>query len=881
MRVTPPTPDTLAAASKESGSAGHGPDRRDRDSHIRLAGAPRRSRLLEGSPLSLLRVAALAPGRRPRHVAAVRALPARRPARRDGALLPAARARLRPLPARPAPAVRQPPGDLQRVRLLLLVLVLVGGARPPLLRADDRPVRARAAEPGGRAGQQRRLPAQAPGPPRHPRTRRRAGPQRRRGGDRRGCAHHHRVLRARAGQAAGGRGPARRPAGRQQRAGAGPRPQRLRGRDAGPAGAARGRHGRVPASCPPVRGQPVRHHLPRALLVLLAAGGRARLRRARAGRLRRGGAAHPRGIAAGVPAPRRGRLQAGAAVGGRRRGPRGRRGLRAAGALPFVRSEGRGDQAQAAQLPHRGQGPRPADGWLRRSGQGQHPAELLRHPHRPARLHGRPQSLQAGALPARHARARPRPLADRPDQARLRPDPAVEPEGRGRRAARRGALLGRPFRGPDPRGHRAVKTVLFCGGLGLRLREVADFRRRDTVASFLSVQPDYPFSLVDQQDGLVTGISDVQGAGLWVNGGYFIFRRDIFDYLDEGEELVVEPFQRLVEESKLITYPHTGFWAPMDTLVDHQTLEKLANGPLPLWAGWQGDEPLRPRGQRLVGQLLQRLVDHQRVHRRPEAGVRVGDQLALLDQPLERLDHQLLTLVEIVEDVPPEDEVAAVDPQPGALDVADAGDQAVLLVDERERVVRLHAQERGDGVAAAKVGDQLVQGRVGQAVAVAGEEDLLAFEVLARRPQPLADVGLQSGVGEGDPPVVDVAGEQLDLAAAVAQHEVVGDGLVVVQEVLLDHVGLVAEAQDEVPVPVVRVVLHDVPQDRPVADRDHRLGDRVGVLAQPQAQTATEKDGFHSTVTSGIGTTKRPPQERTSASCATTSSFRFHGRIRT
>src|SRR6266487_4467280 len=137
MRVTPPTPDTLAAASKESGSAGHGPDRRDRDSHIRLAGAPRRSRLLEGSPLSLLRVAALAPGRRAgsaRTAATCRG-------RRDGALLPAARARLRPLPARPAPAVRQPPGDLQRVRLLLLVLVLVGGARPPLLRADDRPVR--------------------------------------------------------------------------------------------------------------------------------------------------------------------------------------------------------------------------------------------------------------------------------------------------------------------------------------------------------------------------------------------------------------------------------------------------------------------------------------------------------------------------------------------------------------------------------------------------------------------------------------------------------------------------------------------------------------------------------------------------------------------
>jgi glucose-1-phosphate cytidylyltransferase len=124
---------------------------------------------------------------------------------------------------------------------------------------------------------------------------------------------------------------------------------------------------------------------------------------------------------------------------------------------------------------------------------------------------------------------------------------------------------------------------------------VDDFGRRDSVASFLSVQPDYPFTLVSQhEDGLVSGISDVQRAGLWINGGYFILRQGIFDYLEEGEELVVEPFQRLIEEKRLVTYPYRGFWAPMDTLVDHQTLERMAGEARPPWAVWQGEEPQVP-----------------------------------------------------------------------------------------------------------------------------------------------------------------------------------------------------------------------------------------------------------------------------------------------
>ena len=75
---------------------------------------------------------------------------------------------------------------------------------------------------------------------------------------------------------------------------------------------------------------------------------------------------------------------------------------------------------------------------------------------------------------------------------------------------------------------------------------------------------------------------------------------------------------------------------------------------------------------------------------------------------------------------------------------------------------------------------------VADAVAVAGQEHLLVLDVLAHRQQPLADVGVQPGVDEGDPPVVDVAGQQLEAAAAVREHEVVGVGLVVVEEVPLE-----------------------------------------------------------------------------------------------
>ena len=94
--------------------------------------------------------------------------------------------------------------------------------------------------------------------------------------------------------------------------------------------------------------------------------------------------------------------------------------------------------------------------------------------------------------------------------------------------------------------------------------------------------------------------------------------------------------------------------------------------------------------------------------------------------------------------------------------------------------------------------------------------------------------------------------------------DAVGVGLLApVEEELLDDVGLVAEAQHEIAMPVLAVVLHHVPQDRLLADRDHRLGDALGVVADARAEPAAEQNDLHDgtsarldDVTSGIGTTK-------------------------
>ena len=117
------------------------------------------------------------------------------------------------------------------------------------------------------------------------------------------------------------------------------------------------------------------------------------------------------------------------------------------------------------------------------------------------------------------------------------------------------------------------------------------FHRHGKLGSFLCVSPhlgtSQSFHVVSvAEDGLVRDIRPVSGSGLQINGGFFAFKREIFDYLKEGEDLVEAPFRRLIADRQLVGYVHKGFWAAMDTPKDKQVFDELhARGDRP-WAVW-------------------------------------------------------------------------------------------------------------------------------------------------------------------------------------------------------------------------------------------------------------------------------------------------------
>jgi glucose-1-phosphate cytidylyltransferase len=121
--------------------------------------------------------------------------------------------------------------------------------------------------------------------------------------------------------------------------------------------------------------------------------------------------------------------------------------------------------------------------------------------------------------------------------------------------------------------------------------QLAHFYQHGKIASLLCVKPPQTFDVLALgPDSHVVDLEPVSKADLWINGGFFIFRKEIFSHLQEGEELVREPFQRLIARNELLGYRHRGFWACMDTVKDKLMFDTLYNhGTMP-WAVWEGGQ---------------------------------------------------------------------------------------------------------------------------------------------------------------------------------------------------------------------------------------------------------------------------------------------------
>ena len=125
-------------------------------------------------------------------------------------------------------------------------------------------------------------------------------------------------------------------------------------------------------------------------------------------------------------------------------------------------------------------------------------------------------------------------------------------------------------------------------------QQIDDLRRRDKIASFLSVKPNLSYHVVASENGVVTSLRDIAHTGLRVNGGYFAFRTEVFDYIRTGEELVEKPFQRLIDSNQLVAYDYDGFWVPMDTAKDKKRLDDLYESGSCPWQVWKSKNAATP-----------------------------------------------------------------------------------------------------------------------------------------------------------------------------------------------------------------------------------------------------------------------------------------------
>ena len=121
---------------------------------------------------------------------------------------------------------------------------------------------------------------------------------------------------------------------------------------------------------------------------------------------------------------------------------------------------------------------------------------------------------------------------------------------------------------------------------------IDEFEGKDAVANFLAVKPQDSFHVVQfSPQGEVTGLVPVADMSMRINGGYFILRQGIFDYLHEGDDLVMDGFTRAAADGRLCATAYDGFWAPMDTLKERAALEEQYRTGVSPWAVWR-DRPV-------------------------------------------------------------------------------------------------------------------------------------------------------------------------------------------------------------------------------------------------------------------------------------------------
>ena len=120
----------------------------------------------------------------------------------------------------------------------------------------------------------------------------------------------------------------------------------------------------------------------------------------------------------------------------------------------------------------------------------------------------------------------------------------------------------------------------------INIAELVSFHKENNkVATVTAVRPVARFGELQLKNSNVINFSEKpQTQSGWINGGFFVFEPEIFDYLENDQTVLEkEPLIRLSKENKLSAYQHNGFWHCMDTKRDKDTLDQLCKNQIPPW----------------------------------------------------------------------------------------------------------------------------------------------------------------------------------------------------------------------------------------------------------------------------------------------------------
>ena len=118
---------------------------------------------------------------------------------------------------------------------------------------------------------------------------------------------------------------------------------------------------------------------------------------------------------------------------------------------------------------------------------------------------------------------------------------------------------------------------------------VGAFEESEAVAGLVAIKPPQSYHVVNIEGSRVRSIQPLAQSDIWLNGGFFVLRNEIFDYLEPDQELVEEPFAKLMAEDRLFVHKLNGFFAPMDTFKDKKALDQMYESGHAPWVVWKED----------------------------------------------------------------------------------------------------------------------------------------------------------------------------------------------------------------------------------------------------------------------------------------------------